>query len=120
MTTTTTITIIIIIKNRKKQKGVEWEKDKETNFAGDLQVASAPPVLLSVDIHNTDIHGPDDVLPVPPALQHVARGKGDFPVAANGIPDGVVLAWELGCLRGVGEGHDVLASSGQAHLCAGL
>ena len=68
-----------------------------------------------MDILHADIYGPDDVPLVPVVFQGVARGEGDFPVAADGVLDGVVLAGKLGSLRRVGEGEDFLSLRGMAY-----
>ena len=55
----------------------------------------------------------------PDGFQCVARGDGDSPVAADGVPDGVVLAREFGHLGCSGESDDSLSVGGPADFATG-
>ena len=84
-------------------------KTNQTDLAGDLEVASTRPFLLSDEVLRSDPQGLDDVLLISFRIQGVSGGDGDFPLAANGVPDGVVFARELDLLRCSGEGDESLS-----------
>ena len=90
-----------------------------TDLACDFQIASTFPAQLRPDILRADPHGLDDVQLVPGGFQCVARGDGDSPVAADGVPDGVVLAREFGHLGCSGESDDSLSVGGPADFATG-
>ena len=93
------------------------EGRKKTDLFGNLQVATTLPEFVIVDIRHDNEHGADNVLLVPVIFQHVAWSDGEFPVAAQEILDGVVLARELDHFLCVGEGVDFLSLEGLAYWC---
>ena len=64
-------------------------------------------------------HGLYDVQLAPIRLQHVARGDGDFVAAADGVPDGVVLAGEAQGFSRTGEADELLSAFSLTHFHAG-
>ena len=91
----------------------------DTDLASDLKLRSTLPSLPSVGVLHSHPHGLHHVQLAPLRLQHVARGDGDLVAAADGVPDGVVLAGEAHGLGCVGEGDDPLSTLSLAYRHAG-
>ena len=64
-------------------------------------------------------YGLYDVQLAPVRLQHVARGNGDLVAAADGFPDGVVLAGEAQGFSRLGEGDELLSAFSLTYFLAG-
>ena len=113
------IFIYFILVFLRSRGGGNISKTVKTDLASDLETGSTLPSLSGVDILHGHPHSVNNISLALVGFQHVARGDGDFPVAAGGVLDGVVLAGKLDELRCVGERDDPLPFLRTTHLDAG-